>query len=196
MSLCSFTCQSTTSPPPSSSSSWRGHRISAIPTHTHQTPPAEPDVSHAPLLACICRTGSYREPGFEICPISAGISAGLWSRLQCAVSTFLMLPMSYPVQGGCIVRDIIGVLMQKSSTLIAGLGTRAEEKAPEIRTALRRLERDYEAERFAKNEISTLRGRSFRRKPAEGLGIPPLDQPLTLTHVGGFWVRMAQLEGW
>ena len=128
-------------------------------------------------------------------PFLAGISAGLWSRLQCAVSTFLMLPMSYSVQGGCIVRNVIGVLMQKSSTLIAGLGTRVEEKAPEIRTAFRRLERDYEAERFAKNEISTLRGRNLRRKPAEGLGSPPLAHQLTLTHVGGFRVRMLSWKG-
>lgn len=31
---------------------------------------------------------------------------------------------------------------------------------------------------------------------AEELGSPPLAHQLTLTHVGGFRVRMAQLEGW
>ena len=55
------------------------------------------------------------------------------------------------------------------------------------------------AERFARNEISTLMagifGR-FRVEPARGVAESPLSHQLTLTHVGGVKVKMTLLEDW
>lgn len=55
------------------------------------------------------------------------------------------------------------------------------------------------AERFARNEVSTLMagifGR-FRVEQAEGVTESPLSHQLTLTRIGGVKVRMTLLEGW
>lgn len=55
------------------------------------------------------------------------------------------------------------------------------------------------AERFARNEISTLMagifGR-FRVEKAEGIKEAPLSHQLVLTRIGGVHVRMTPLEGW
>lgn len=55
------------------------------------------------------------------------------------------------------------------------------------------------AERFARNEVSTLMAGIFGRfqvEQAEGVSESPLSHQLTLTRIGGVKVRMTLLEGW